>query len=136
MKLATQIESIRPIGRVICGIYHGQEVVDVKDKLKSLGLEKSGFGVCSEIEKNKAKELAVDALSNHLWTEESIMAKTEAERAVDSFFSALPEEYKLFTNYMWGGVEPISHSFIDQGLLAVANEKLVGILWVLDDEEP
>lgn len=136
MSIADRIESIRPCGKVVCGLYHGREVIDVKLRLKSVGLEKTGFGVCSVIEESEARTILSSALHKHLWTNEVVLNQDSAERAVDIFISALRGNYELYTNYMWGGVEPLSHEMMDQGVLAVTKEGVVGIMWVIDGEQP
>jgi len=136
MSISHQIETLRSCGQVICGIYHGKQVIDTKSRLKACGLDKMGFGVCSKIEKQDAKVLAQNALQKHIWTEQEVLSNEKSKKACDIFFSALHGDFELYTNYMWGGIEPISHNFIDKGILAVSKQGVVGILWVVDDEQP
>ncbi|MFK3865227.1 hypothetical protein [Pseudoalteromonas rhizosphaerae] len=136
MSIKHRIENLRPCGNVICDVFHGREVVSVKECFKSVGLQKTGFGVCSEISKEEACDLIVNLLHKHIWTHEVVLDKELAIEASEIFIGALHGEFRLYTNYMWGGIEPISHEWIDQGVVAANGQGVVGILWVLDSEQP
>tara|TARA_R110000868_G_scaffold266212_1_gene525078 strand:- start:295 stop:702 length:408 start_codon:yes stop_codon:yes gene_type:complete len=135
MNICDSLEGIRPIGKVTCGTYHGEQVLSKKSRLK-----KSGFFTLSEefwlpIDRAASKNLLIKSFCYHLEDDEKIIEEDNVSDLISAFIDSFSEDTKYSTNYD-GSFECISSSFRDIAIIMENNIGVTGFVCVEDSQQP
>jgi hypothetical protein len=135
VNICDTIESIRPVGKVTCGSYHGSQIIDRKNRIKNLGFRPIPDVFWVELNRSEVTELLVRSLSCHIEDDERILDEDNVKPIVIGFIEMFEKDEKFFSNAT-SGFECISTSFLDVAVL-VENEKgVVGFVCIEDDQSP
>lgn len=135
MNICDSIESIRPVGKVTCGSYHGSQIINRKNRIKILGFRPIPDVFWVKLNKSEATELLIRSLSCHIEDNEKILNEDDVKPVVSGFIQMFEKGAKFFTNVS-SGFECISTSFLDVAVL-IENEKgVIGFVCIEDDQSP
>jgi len=126
---------IRPVGKVTCSTFHGDQVLPKKARLK-----KSGYLVLQdeywfEVDSEKSKSLLIKNICFHLEDDERLLDEVNVTSYVHALIDSFPIDTKFYTNYD-GSFECISDSFLDVAVSIENSSGVIGLICIEDSQQP
>ncbi len=135
MNVCDQIETLRPIGKVSCSIFHGSQILPRKERLKKNGYYEIPDDFWVALDREEAKAHILNSLCHHIEDGESILNEEEVSPLVGMYVESFPSNVVFYTNYE-GSYECISNSFLDIAVIIENELGLVGLICIEDNQQP
>lgn len=140
--ICEHIKKRRSVGRTVCAVFHGKEVIPRGARLRDFGYQDIPDDMWVRVNRGEALKIIVHCLTQDLAYGSKVMSQEQARELGEAFLSNFDEDARFLTNsrhfrddsrgsaFNW---KPISGSAIDTGIVVDAGG-LAGILWVEDED--
>ena len=132
MNICETLESMRPEGRAVFGIFHGSQILPRKERIKKYNYYNLSEEFWRVISLKEAETALIDSYCHHPETNRRLLDESDVEVLIKGFLSTFPSEAEIRTN---DSLEPVSNSFYDTTILIELNG-VVGLACIEDEQEP
>jgi hypothetical protein len=132
MNICETLESMRPEGKAVFGIFHGSQILPRKERIKKYNYYNLPEEFWRVISLKEAEKALIESYCHHPETNRKLLNEADVEILIKDYLSTFPNEAEIRTN---DSLEPVSSSFYDTTILIELNG-VVGLVCIEDQQEP
>jgi len=132
MNICETLESMRPEGRAVFGIFHGSQILPRKERIKKYNYYNLPEEFWRVISLKEAEKALIESYCYHPESNRKLLEESDIEILIKDFLSTFPSEAEIRTN---DSLEAVSkNSFFDTTILIELNG-VVGLACIEDQQE-